>query len=195
MIEPRKIGRFLVCDSHGYVTPDVSHRLITAPWDAVVEYVLKSLMNSPEVKAVYIRGSIPRGLAISGTSDADFIYFSETDLKAVETSIEQEVLSRFPYTRGIELVRLNQESLDKVHAPQKRPYFQMLLKTQALHLAGDDLVGTIEPFQVGRDLVSHVFALQSEFAKLPKRIDRTERKLKHENGSLGELCVLVLKSQ
>ena len=44
-------------------------------------------------------------------------------------------------------------------APQKRPYFHMLLKTQCLFLAGDDIARDIEPFKIGPDMVSHVFSL------------------------------------
>lgn len=155
--------------------PDVSHAQIGGPWDQLVHFVSESLMRSPGVKSVYIRGSIPRGLAVLGTSDADFIYFSEEDLKSVEDSIEKESLLLFPFCKGIELVRLNHDSFIKVHDPQKRPYFQMLLKTQALHLAGEDIVDKIEPFKVDRELVSHVFALKREYKKLPEWLEEDRR--------------------
>jgi hypothetical protein len=43
----------------------------------------------------------------------------------------------------------------------------MLLKTQCLFLAGDDIAKGIPPFKLGAEMVSHVFSLQAEFARLP----------------------------
>lgn len=47
----------------------------------------------------------------------------------------------------------------------------MLLKTQSLFLAGDDVAKEIEPSKIGRDMVSHVFSLADEFAKLPSWLE------------------------
>ena len=79
MIEPQRIGRFLTTDRSGYVQPDVSADRIGPNWKPLVKLVTQSLMQRSGVRAIYLRGSIPRGLAVENLSDADFIYCSETD--------------------------------------------------------------------------------------------------------------------
>jgi len=172
VIEPRRIGRFLTVDKFGYVEPDVGIDRIGAVWEPLIAFVRDALMSRQGVRSVYLRGSIPRGLAIERLSDADFFYLSETNFAPGDAALEQAVESRFPFVKGLELSRLDRGTLEKIHQPQRRPYFQMLLKTQCLFLAGDDVASSIEPFRLGPDMVSHVFSLQSEFSRLPRRLEQ-----------------------
>ena len=91
------------------------------------------------VRSVYVRGSIPRGLAIENVSDADFIYFSEVNFDSADADLEEAAKTAFPFVTELKLFRLNRAGFDKIHPPQKRPYFHMLLKTQSLFLAGEDI--------------------------------------------------------
>src|SRR5580693_1137754 len=183
MIQPRRIGRFLVADQSGYVQPDVDINFVDNTWKPLVEFVTNSLMKRQGVRSVYIRGSIPRGLAIKNISDADFIYFSEVNFDSADSNLEEVAKVAFPFVHEFKLFRLSRAEFDKIHHPQRRPYFHMLLKTQSLFLAGDDIVKDIEPFKIGLDMVSHVFSLASELAKLsdslaklPDRLEENQRK-------------------
>jgi hypothetical protein len=183
MIEPRRIGRFLVTDGLGYVQPDVAIDLIGSVWRPLVDFVVSDLMNRNCVRAVYLRGSIPRGLAIENVSDADFIYFSDTDFERADSVVEETAKANFPVVPELKLFRLSRAEFDKIHRPQQRPYFHMLIKTQSLFLAGDDVAKHIEPFRIGPEMVSHIFALENEFAKsqqwlmnLPASIPDEQRK-------------------
>jgi hypothetical protein len=167
MIEPRRIGRFLAVDQFGHVQPDVAADRIGDPWRPLVEFVVRSLMQRESVRSVYIRGSIPRGLAIANISDADFIYFSEVSFDAEDDALQKRVAADFPFVNGLELSRLDRAAFDRIHRRQRRPYFHMLLKTQCLFLAGNDIALDIEPFKIGLDMVSHVFSLAGEFSRLP----------------------------
>jgi uncharacterized protein len=165
MIEPQRIGRFLAVDRFGHVQPDVAFNRIGERWRPAVEFVVRSLMQRKGVRAVYIRGSIPRGLAIENVSDADFMYFSEVSCEAEDEALQKSVAADFPFINGLELSRLDQAAFDRVHRRQKRPYFHMLLKTQGLFLAGNDITNEIESFKLGPDMISHVFWLATEFDK------------------------------
>jgi hypothetical protein len=183
MSEPRRIGRFLVTDGLGYVQPDVSVDLIGGVWRPLVDFVVSALMSRNGVRAVYVRGSIPRGLAIENVSDADFIYFSDTDFDRADSVVEEAAKLDFPIVSELKLFRLSRAKFDKIHLPQQRPYFHMLIKTQSLFLAGDDVAKHIEPFRIGPDMVSHIFALKNEFAKsqqwlldLPASIPNEQKK-------------------
>lgn len=168
MIEPRKIGRFLELDHLGLVKPDVDLSLIGPSWKPVVKAVTQFLMKTEKVSSVYIRGSVPRGLAIENISDVDFIYIAEESLDEVEKEIEVAIRKRFPYVRELELFRITKKNLFKIRPPQKRPYLQMLLKTQSLFLAGEDVIKDVDQFKPGIEMVSHIFSLSEEFSKLPE---------------------------
>jgi len=175
VIEPERIGRFLSVDEFGYVQPDVAIDKIGAIWKPLVAFVQNALMNRQGVRSVYLRGSIPRGLAIENISDADFFYFSETDFDPADIELARIVEANFAIVNGLELSRLDRATFDKIHANQRRPYFHMLLKTQCLFLAGDDIARDIEPFQIGPEMVSHVFSLQTEFSRLPRWLEEGRR--------------------
>jgi uncharacterized protein len=175
VIEPQRIGRFLSVDEFGYVEPDVAVDKIGAIWKPLVAFVQDALMNRQGVRSVYLRGSIPRGLAIENISDADFFYFSETDFDPADIELASIVERKFAVVNGLELSRIDRATFDKVHAFRRRPYFHMLLKTQCLFLAGDDIARDIEPFQIGPEMVSHVFSLQSEFSRLPRWLEQGRR--------------------
>jgi uncharacterized protein len=165
MIEPRRFGRFLAADKFGYVQPDVALERIDRKWRPLVDIIARALMRREGVRSVYVRGSIPRGLSIESVSDADFIYFSEIDFDQLDRDLEDAVKAEFPFVPEVSLFRLGRAQFDKIHHPQRRPYFHMLIKTQSLLLAGDDVAKHIEPFRIGPEMVSHVFALENEFAK------------------------------
>jgi hypothetical protein len=175
MIEPRRIGRFLAVDQSGHVQPDVAADRIGDRWRPAVEFVVRSLMQREGVRSVYIRGSIPRGLAIENVSDADFMYFSDVDYGAEDHALQERAAADFPFVNGLELFRLDRPTFNRIHRQQRRPYFHMLLKTQCLLLAGDDIASNIEPFRIGPDLVSHVCSLAREFSRLPGQLEEGRR--------------------
>jgi uncharacterized protein len=91
-----RIGRFLVTDGSGYVQPDVAIDLIGSVWRPLVDFVVSALMNRNDVRAVYLRGSIPRWLGIANVSDADFICFSDTDFELADSLVEETTKANFP---------------------------------------------------------------------------------------------------
>jgi uncharacterized protein len=175
MIEPQRIGRFLYVDEFGYVQPDVAIDRVDKIWTPFIEALLRALTKRQGGRSVYLRGSIPRGLAIENVSDADVIYFSEFNFDSADSALEKAVEAEFPFLKGLELFRLDRSTFNRVNHPKQRPYFHMLLRTQSLLLAGDDLTRDIEPFKIGPDMVSHVFSLEKEFSGLPGRLDAAPR--------------------
>jgi hypothetical protein len=178
MVTPKRIGRFLEIDSSGFIVPDVSHQHLTGEWLAPVQEVVARLKTEAEATAVFIRGSVPRGLGIKNVSDLDFLYLSEVQKPDLESSIEKELQEKFPYIKGLELVQLDRKRLDLMLAPQTRPYFQMLLKTQGLCLDGLDITKSIDPFKLDLNMCSHVFAIDKEFEKLSQWLEEDRIKNK-----------------
>jgi uncharacterized protein len=186
VIHPQRIGRFLHADRFGYVQPDVAMALVGSTWKPLVDFVTNSLMMRKDIRSVYLRGSIPRGLAIEDVSDADFSYISERDFAREDAILETSVKTKFAFVREVKIFRLNRTELDKVHHPQRRPYFHMLLKTQSLFLAGDDITRNIEPFRLGPDMVSHVFWLADEFFKTPILVSKMSSMLEESQKAVIE---------
>ena len=171
MLAPQRIGQYLATDSNGFVVPDVAWSNIQEPWKSVVDFVASELSSLVSIQSVYVRGSVPRGLAIPDVSDIDFLYISDETHENLEESLAKEIKHRFPFVRDLELSRVSHKNLAEVYAPQTRPYFQMLLKTQSLLIAGEDLVKDLRPFRPDKEMVSHVFHLEEEFAELPKWLE------------------------
>ncbi len=147
MIEPQRIGRYLSVDKFSHIQPDVAIDLIANAWKPLVEFVVRSLMKRQGVTSVYIRGLIPRGLAIENVSDVDFIYFSEVNFDTAAIDLERDTKTEFPFVKDLELFRLTRTVFGKIRHPQRRPYFHVLLKTQGLLLAGTDVTTNIAPFR------------------------------------------------
>ncbi len=177
-ITPQKIGRYLGTDESGYIIPDVSWDHITGEWKEVIDFLISHLKDYPNISSLYIRGSLPRGLAIKHISDIDLIYFSEEKIEKLEHHLNALLKDQYPFIRGLELIHLNQRQFSTIYPPQKIPYFQMLLKTQALLLWGQDQAKDLAPIRPGIEMISHAFALKNEFKKLPVWINEDVDQLK-----------------
>jgi hypothetical protein len=105
MIAPKRVGRFLETDAFGNLVPDVSDEKIGDQWRPIVE-------------PACIRGSVPRGLAIEGISDVNFLNVSPTDLNELEETLAQDIGRQFPLARELEFSRIDHESLLRAHPHQ-----------------------------------------------------------------------------
>jgi hypothetical protein len=170
VIHLERIGRYLETDTNGFVLPDVAAEKIDPAFRAVIDWVAPRVFAEAGATAFYIRGSVPRGLAIPGISDIDLLFATPARDLQWEEAIEAEVVSRFPLVRGAEVSGMTPAELGEIYRPQSRPYLQMLLKTQSLHLAGEDPVRDVAPFRCGIDLFSHAFFLEREYEKLPQKL-------------------------
>lgn len=90
MLAPQRIGQYLATDSNGFVVPDVAWSNIREPWKSVVDFVVSELSGLTSIKSVYIRGSVPRGLAIPDVSDIDFLYITDEKHEGLEDALAKE---------------------------------------------------------------------------------------------------------
>jgi hypothetical protein len=56
----------------------------------------------------------------------------------------------------------------------------MLIKTESLFLAGDNVAQHIEPFRIRPEMVSHVFALENEFTKSQRWLEKLSTSIPNE---------------
>lgn len=171
MIIPQRIGRYLPLDAQGRIVPDVAPAYILSPWKEAVEDITTKLMELEFVSGVYLRGSVPRGLAQQNASDLDFLCVTSSNsfkLAPFEAELNAYATNAYPFIRGIEIANLKPSRLAKITPPHTRPYEHMLLKTQSLHLAGPDVTLSIASFHVDVNLVSHALWLKDDFVDYQK---------------------------
>lgn len=144
------IGRAHAVDSAGCIVNPCAIDLITPPWRAAVSELLASCREAlgPALHSLYLRGSVPRGMAIDGVSDLDTIGIVHACPSGVEARIrwtEARVHALHPRIRGVELRLWPLKSLTTV-APHHPARF--MLKTQALCLWGPDVAAPWAPVPI-----------------------------------------------
>ncbi len=135
------IGHAQPVDAAGCIVNPCAPNLITAPWQPAVYELLTGCRQTlgPVLHSLYLRGSVPRGLAIDGVSDLDAIALVHGAPAGVENwvrSMDARVRAVHPGCRGVELRLWPLQGLARL-TPQHPARF--LLKTQALCLWGPDV--------------------------------------------------------
>lgn len=143
----RPIGRAQPVDAAGCIVNPCAAHLVTAPWRAVADDVLAACGQTlgPALHSLYLRGSVPRGLAIAGVSDLDAIGIVRGSAAGHERwtqRLDAQVRERHPCCRGVELRLWPLQGLAAL-APGHPARF--LLKTQALCLWGPDVAAGWPP--------------------------------------------------
>jgi len=135
------IGHAQPVDAAGCIINPCAPNLITTPWQPAVRELLAGCRQAlgPALHSLYLRGSVPRGLAIDGVSDLDVIglvHGAPTGTEAWTRSLDARVRAAHPGCRGMELRLWPLQGIARM-APQHPARF--LLKTQALCLWGPDV--------------------------------------------------------
>jgi hypothetical protein len=185
-----KLGGVAPLDSDGCIVNPARLDLIAEPWLSAVRDVTERCRAafSADLHSVYIRGSVPRGLAVPGLSDLDAIAalrdFSPMPFESEVRTVEAAVQARFGFLRGVELAVIQR---GVVRAPIGNRA-AIVLKTQAVCLFGPDLLREIPPLRPGP-------ASFLEAPRLPSSIDYVLSKLRaHPSGDeVRAYCVWIMK--
>lgn len=120
MTKLRPIGEYIETDVNGYLKNCASKKNISSPWkEAVSDLVDAYVENTPNIQAVYLRGSVPAGTAIKGVSDIDcfaILDMSEEKLQTIDLSwIEVQkakLREKHPFVTKFEFFFLSRENID-----------------------------------------------------------------------------------
>lgn len=156
-------GGYLAVDTGGFIVPDVSFAKIQPPWRGLVDDVIAAVAAHPQwqVSSLYLRGSVPRGLAVAGLSDLDLILISSHIPDTAD--VTRALLEKHSFCRGIEWGFCDEASLEKTHPPHDLPHMKVVLKTQGLHLSGADLLAGFPPVRCDINMVTHAFGLHGDW--------------------------------
>lgn len=182
-IEP--YGRFLPVDANGYIVNDCGLDLIGDRWLDLVSAWQEgciAALNS-DLISLYLRGSIPRGLAIEDLSDLDGIAIVASEISSEQQlaleSLQQALRSRFPFCTKIET-----QILSTAESLSPSSDWGILLKTQGLNLYGVDFVPQLPPVSLGRHLISTAFQLQEDITQTCQEI----RQFRYSRDRLRRKC-------
>lgn len=167
-LQPQRIGRFMEIDENGFVIPDVHFSYISSSYLPIIDEVTQHLVDQPSVRAIYVRGSAPRGLAQPGYSDIDFVLVTTEEHEGINTICEQLNASckiKYPFVRSLEFAVLPPQKLNEILPFHTRPFMHMLLKTQGLFLAGQDVTTNILPFKPDTNMARHAYHLNENLTK------------------------------
>lgn len=173
LMQIRRIGRYLEVDAAGYVIPDVSAEHLAGEWRLLLLRLISHVEASEALRgcAVYIRGSVPRGLAIDGVSDLDVVVLAENP-DGIASQLDEAVsacLGGQSVCSGIEY---------EIHRPEAlRPTItgapsalHRVLKTGGLSVAGTDPVAVLSAVRLEEMLGLYWKGIPSDWEKCQRAL-------------------------
>jgi hypothetical protein len=192
MTAVKKMGGVLSLDPAGFILNPCSQEKIQPPWLEVVGAVKSAYLQhcTGEIHSIYLRGSIPRGQAISGISDVDSFAVVREKPQTLDSSWMapwmKKMKEEFPFVTYFEfrLVGLK----DLLNSPGFLSY-RFILKCLSLCIYGEDLAGKILPFKPSLRLGFFFHGNIAEIlAGVKSRLNEVEDPQKIKEG-----CAFVMK--
>ena len=176
-MEVRRIGRLVPVDNEGYVVRDVDAANIRPPWDAPLSAVVEACLEhwGGNVHGIYVRGSVPRGLAVEGVSDIDCYALVRGRQFEIDTAwIEAKchaLDARFTFQTGVEIVPFSLEATRASPPPHPMYRFvQFSLATNCVCIHGEDLSAKLPRFRPGPEIAVRALNFPSELRQTVERL-------------------------
>lgn len=155
----RPLGSYFPQDEQGYVCNPCDAAHLAGDWEPLLaEVVAVYQRRLPDrLHSVWVRGSLPRGLATAGISDVDTFAlvagraFLPWRTPAWGPEEAARLQRRFPLAGEVELVLSSYH--DELEC--RHPRLAMLIATQSLPLMGPDIRPALGRFRPGPDMLLH----------------------------------------
>ncbi|MFP7494715.1 nucleotidyltransferase [Terribacillus saccharophilus] len=192
MVQIKAIGRFCMSDEQGYIVNEASLERIHRVYRDVIRnmiHVYKTQLGA-NLHSIYIRGSIPRGVGISGVSDLDTICLTkykvaDLDLTWVEQA-ENELNQNFDCVNGVEL---SFHHIDEICITKSFTIIPFMIKTHSVCVYGDDVRNHLPSYKADHALANdHIFNLQTLL-----NIARDELQGNEDIEDILDCCVWIMK--
>lgn len=158
-------GKLLEKDAAGFIINDCHEDKILPPWTNLVAELRETCDRiwSSRLQGLYLRGSVPRGLAIPQVSDLDsFAILSgeitDDDLNLAK-DISEQMKKRYLFCKKVELILLNLPIIQKNDS-----IWPGIIQTKSLKIAGDKSPLNLPQFKPGFDLVNYAYTWESDLA-------------------------------
>ncbi|MEI6044567.1 MAG: hypothetical protein WCS37_09445 [Chloroflexota bacterium] len=189
----KDIGRLWQLDEDGFLVNDASSEKIVPPYEAVVAVVKETYLKyaRDSIHSIYLRGSIPRGLALEGVSDVDTfaITFGEPPaLNLAQIKAESNaILESHPCITKAEF---NFFPSAEVITPHRFSTQGFLIKTQAVCLYGENLAPQFPNYRPDK------FVANDHLSQIKRDINRAIAEIKSSTDPQNTLywCRRTMKS-
>ncbi|MFN9067154.1 MAG: hypothetical protein ACK5V3_07990 [Bdellovibrionales bacterium] len=170
----RPVGSFKYFSRDGQLKVDLSSNQISSEWLPPINYILRRLKKAKGIKSVYVRGSVADGTAMINVSDLDIVYCAEKRMDNFEKKLSLDFKKKFSFVDRVEFLRFSEQDI-LIHSRSKKSYhIRTLLKTQCVHLYGNDLRKLISIKVRRKDLVCHLPDLMNEYKLMGRRLSYHE---------------------
>lgn len=165
-------GHFFPTDKDGFILNDCDWNKILPPWTSLVEELRQTCLKvwPSRLKGLYLRGSVPRGLAILKISDLDsFALLSgEITPEDIEQSRQlcQALKRRYLFCKKVELILFDEALIHNTNS-----IWPVIIQTQSLQIAGDFLSENLKQVKPGPDLISYSYTWQVDLATTLKGLE------------------------
>lgn len=165
-------GHFFPTDQDGFIINDCHRDKILPPWTSLVEELRQTCLKvwPSRLKGLYLRGSVPRGLAILKISDLDsFALLSgEITPEDIEQSRKlcQALKRRYLFCKKVELILFDETLIHNTNS-----IWPVIIKTQSLQIAGNFLSENLNPIKPGPDLISYSYTWKADLATTLKGLE------------------------
>ncbi|WP_077303161.1 nucleotidyltransferase [Virgibacillus pantothenticus] len=155
MQKVKNIGLFFPTDHEGYLLNESSLIKVQPAFLKIIEKVTAYYKYNlwEQLHSVYIRGSIPRGLAIYGVSDLDTIAISTRDTSELNLQwvnrAEQELTKEFHCVSDIEFSFYHLKEVMETSTFSLIPF---MLKTHSICVYGEDLSSHLPKYKADKTL-------------------------------------------
>ncbi len=159
-------GHFFPTDENGFILNDCHWDKILPPWTALVEELRQTCLGiwDSRLQGLYLRGSVPRGLAILKVSDLDS--FAILAGKVTDEDINQahkicETLNRrYLFCKKVELILF-----DETLTPNAQSIWPIIIQTQSLQIAGQPHLLPEIKTKPGLNLMSYSYTWHKDLGK------------------------------
>ncbi len=172
----RAIGNYLPQDKNGFIINDLSIEKIDKKWLPILEIITTTYHQElgENLVSVYIRGSVPRNLAVDNISDLDTFAlvkpaFSDNKIRWQKANFEantfQIINNKYSFINGLEM---NLATFDEAFLNSN---LAMIIKTQALLLTGKNISKQLKSYQPNEEMMLHKYWLKTDindFLKINK---------------------------
>ncbi len=183
MIPIRNHGRLLTTDPDGFLIRDAHPDKIEPPWQEAVDFARQAIGENLQtaIHSIYLRGSVPRGLAVEGLSDIDTFFVVHGGDEAClqldlswRDAVRSEFARRFPFAQGMELMCI---ALARATSKQRENFgLRFLIKVESVCLYGQDLGRNMPPVSLDQVIEHKSSSLSRDLASFHSHLETEDDK-------------------
>jgi hypothetical protein len=159
-------GKLLAQDATGYLINDCHIDKISPPWTLLVEELSQSVQHtwSTRLQTLYLRGSVPRGLALPQVSDLDSFAILFGEISDTDCSLARQICSqlqkRYLFCQKVELILLNQKDIEHPNS-----IWPGIIQIKSVKIAGEDLPIILPNVKPGYALINYAYTWEKDLAQ------------------------------